>query len=288
MKKMNKYLSKPKDIINEDIYENSDKEGNPKIGTDIDNNNDESNKTIRIINAPPKKMMDLIKNKSNKDPDSTSGSKNIIFFQKTLGSGQLIKEKFKEKEKLKIIEILKYNDTELNNLGYKKAIKFDKRSYFQYYISLLKTKHSICQIFNTRDYNSFYIKILLVFFSFYLFFSINALFFDDVTMHKIYEDGGEFNFIYQLPQIIYSTIISYIINSITEFLALSQDDILSIKHEKNLKNLSLKAKRVILTLRVKFVVFFVINFILIIVFCYYLGCFCAVYRNTQFHLFKDT
>ena len=288
MKKMNKYISNPKDIINEDIYENSDKEDNPKIDTDIDNNNDESNKNIKIINAPPKKTIDLIKNKANKDSDSASGSKNIIFIQKTLGSGQLIKEKFKEKEKLKIIEILKYNDTELNNLGYKKAIKFDKRSYFQYYISLLKTKHSICQIFNTRDYNSFYIKILLVFFSFYLFFSINALFFDDVTMHKIYEDGGEFNFIYQLPQIIYSTIISYIINSITEFLALSQDDILSIKHEKNLKNLSLKAKRVILTLRVKFVVFFVINFILIIVFCYYLGCFCAVYRNTQFHLFKDT
>ena len=153
MKKMNKYLSNPKDIINEDIYENSDKEDNPKIDTDIDNKNDESNKNIRIKNAPPKKTIDLIKNKENKDSDSESGSKNIIFFQKTLGSGQLIKEKFKEKEKLKIIEILKYNDTELNNLGYKKAIKFDKRSYFQYYISLLKTKHSICEIFNTRDYN---------------------------------------------------------------------------------------------------------------------------------------
>ena len=100
MKNMNKYISNPKDIINEDIYENSDKEDNPKIGTDIDNNNDESNKNIRIINAPPKKTIDLIKNKANKDSDSESGSKNIIFIQKTLGSGQLIKEKFKEKEKL--------------------------------------------------------------------------------------------------------------------------------------------------------------------------------------------
>ena len=161
MKKMNKYLSKPKDIINEDIYENSDKEGNPKIGTDIDNNNDESNKTIRIINAPPKKMMDLIKNKSNKDPDSASGSKNIIFFQKTLGYDRLIKEKFQEKEKLKIIEILKYNDTELNNLGYKRAIQYHKISYFQYYISLLKTKHSICEIFNTRDYNIMHLILKL-------------------------------------------------------------------------------------------------------------------------------
>ena len=24
------------------------------------------------------------------------------------------------------------------------------------------------------------------------------------------------------------------------------------------------------------------------IFCYYLGCFCAVYQNTQFHLIKDT
>ena len=43
------------------------------------------------------------------------------------------------------------------------------------------------------------IKICLLFFNFALNFTINALFFTDETMHKIIEDEGIFNFVYNLP-----------------------------------------------------------------------------------------
>ena len=48
---------------------------------------------------------------------------------------------FSEEQKQKIKEILKPNDSEINNFGYKKAIKYDHRTYFQYYSSLIKTKY---------------------------------------------------------------------------------------------------------------------------------------------------
>ena len=51
-------------------------------------------------------------------------------------------------------------------------------------------------------------------------------------MHKILEDGGKFNLIYQLPQIIYSTIISFIFGTIFRHYALSEDKILEFKNEK--------------------------------------------------------
>ena len=35
----------------------------------------------------------------------------------------------------------KFSDYELNHLSYNKALEIDKRTYFQYYVSLLKTKH---------------------------------------------------------------------------------------------------------------------------------------------------
>ena len=35
------------------------------------------------------------------------------------------------------------NDYELNSLSYEEAIKYDKRTFIQYYISLLRTKHPI-------------------------------------------------------------------------------------------------------------------------------------------------
>ena len=48
-------------------------------------------------------------------------------------------------------------------------------------------------------------------------------------MHKIYEEKGKFQFIYQLPQIIYSTIISSVLDYLLKFLALSEDYILEFK-----------------------------------------------------------
>ena len=38
----------------------------------------------------------------------------------------------------------------------------------------------------------------------------------------------------------------------------------------------------------KFTLFFIIFFILLLLFWYYVGCFCAVYKNTQMHLLSDT
>jgi hypothetical protein len=38
----------------------------------------------------------------------------------------------------------------------------------------------------------------------------------------------------------------------------------------------------------KFLNFFVISFLILLVFWYYISCFCAVYQNTQYHLTKDT
>ena len=66
--------------------------------------------------------------------------------------------------------------------------------------------------------------------------NLNALFFNDNTMHKIYEDKGKFQFIYQLPQIIYSSIISIIINILLKLLALSESDILALKSKKEKKD----------------------------------------------------
>ena len=67
-------------------------------------------------------------------------------------------------------------------------------------------------------------------------FTINALFFNDDTMHKIYEEKGKFQFLYQLPQIIYSTIISQILNYLFQLLALSEDLIIDFKNNNNVSN----------------------------------------------------
>ena len=41
--------------------------------------------------------------------------------------------------------------------------------------------------------------------------ALNVFFFADETMHKMFLDYGKYNFIQQIPQIIYSTIVSQLI-----------------------------------------------------------------------------
>ena len=192
-----------------------------------------------------------------------------------------------ELNKLKLV--MKPNDTELNELDFKQARKYDGRTYLQYLYALLKSKHLLIRVINKNDYNSRMIKIFLCFCNFNISYAVNALFFNDDTMHKIYEDDGEFNFIYQLPQIIYSAIISKIFESILEYLALSEKIIIDFKKEKIKKHLLMKkAQNILRILFCKFMTFFIFSFLFTILFWYYLTCFCAVYRNTQFHLIKDT
>jgi hypothetical protein len=207
---------------------------------------------------------------------------------KNFNKGESLFKEKTNKENNKVI-ILHFTDLELNTLQYKKALKYDKRTYIQYYLSLIRTKHLIIFAFYpVRDYNSTIIKICLLFFTFSLYYSVNALFFNDSIMHAIYKDSGGFNFIYHLPQIIYSTIISLIINMIIRNLSLSDKNIIELKHKKVSPNYMSKAEKVLKCLKIKFICFFIFSFVFLILFWYYLSCFCAVYQKTQIHLIKDT
>ena len=170
-------------------------------------------------------------------------------------------------------------------MKYEEALKYDKRTYFKYYVSLLRTKHLLIFSFITNnDYNSKIIKICLFFFFFALEYTVNSLFYQDTKIHQLYNDNGKYKFIYQIPQICYSTIISAIITFFIKSISLSEKYIISLKHPENLNNYS-KSKK---CLFIKFLLFFILILILLLSFWYYLGCFCAVFRNSQIFLIKDT
>ena len=181
------------------------------------------------------------------------------------------------------------NDEELNDLDYEEAIILDKRTYWQLYLSLLKKDQLILfTFFRNDDYNLQQIKIILFIVSFAFFFTINGFFFTDESMNNIYEVNGAFKFIYQIPQILYSSIITTGISIILQKLSISEDQILDMKKEKDLeksKNIANKIKK---NLKLKLIIFIVFSAILMILFSYFISCFCAVYENTQLILIEDT
>ena len=152
---------------------------------------------------------------------------------------------------------------------------------------LYKRKSFLISIFGSRGYDSPIIKLTLFIFSFSSLIAVNALFFNDSTMHKIYIDQGSFDIIYQLPQIIYSTLISAVLDFIINSLGLSESKILTIKDAKIFEFTKIQ-NGIIKTLKIKFAFFYLIDFFLLIIFWYYVSCFCGIYKNTQIHLINDS
>ena len=117
---------------------------------------------------------------------------------------------------------------------------------------------------------------------------MNGFFFNDETMHKIYEGNGTFNLIYQIAQILYSTLIMIVINTILKLLSLSEKKKLNIKKIKVLSNTIKESKITNRCIRIQFIIFFILSAFLILFSCYFISCFCIVYNNTQIILINDT
>ena len=240
---------------------------------------------LNYLNDNPKKSKDVINYKSK------NRTKEIIIYSKNKSEINNNSNSIKSKDKMiKYNEkILNYNDEELNNLEYQSALKIDKRNFCQFYFSLLKTRHIlIFTFFNNEDYNSKIIKIDLFLFNFSLFFMINALFFNDDTLHKIYENKGIFDIIGQFPQIIYSSILSMLLSSLLEILALTEGLFLELKRIKSKIDFNKRLIGIKNKIKFKFLLYFIISTIFLFFFWYYLSIFCAIYDNTQIYLIKDT
>ena len=181
-----------------------------------------------------------------------------------------------------------YTDYEMNSFSYKEAINYDKRSLCKYYISLIRIKQlfifSFCPM---KDYNSRIVKIDLFFLAFCIYCFINCLFFDEKTIHKIYEDEGSYNFVYLGPYSTYSFIISQTLFTFVKYFSLSDKNISEIKMEKSLDlsyDIRYKAEKCI---KLKYTCFYILSILFLSFFWYYLSSFGAVYQNTQIYLIKN-
>ena len=294
IKNINKSKNGPP--IKKDNIRNRNKNFSNTTENNLMNKNGKTNNNEGLnINIIPIKTINYgkVKNKvnlkQNQNKRSLSQKKNVkIYKSKLLKTDRdaINSEKKLNKDNyfLKII-----NDEELNTLEYEIALIYDKRTYLQYYWSLLKKKHLILFTFlPANDYNLFTIKISLFLLAFSLYFTINGFFFSDDTMHKIHEENGAFNIIWRIPQIIYSSLVSSIINMILKMLSLSEKNILLLKQENDMKIAMKKSKEIEKCITIKFIIFFILSDLLLIFFWYFISCFCAVYTNTQIILIKDT
>jgi hypothetical protein len=182
-----------------------------------------------------------------------------------------------------------FDDFELNELEYEEAIIHDQRNFFRVYLSLLKREHRIIfTFFVCNDYNLAPVKLSRFIFLLATDMTMNVFFFSDSSMHKIYLSYGKYDFIQQIPQIIYSTIVSQIIEVFLCYLSMTDTLIYEIKdlaiEPKNINVIKQTFDRI----NRKLIIYWIITFICFLVYWYIVAVFCAVYENTQIIFIKDS
>ena len=91
-----------------------------------------------------------------------------------------------------------------------------------------------------------------------------------------------------MPKIILSFTITHIIIIIIKYIFLSERNILNVKKEEEYEKAKKKADNARECLTIKYINFYLVGSIFLILFWFYLSSFCAVYQNTQIILIINT
>jgi hypothetical protein len=247
--------------------------------------NDNKKHTKKNNNSPPKKQNKKktnIKLSKSKDKNSKVKGSFINNFnsnkrrkKKNNTTLEFINKSLKNKK-------ITFNDFELNSFSYENAILYDKRSFCDYYLSLLKSKHpilfSFCPI---KDYNTMIIKTCIFSLSLAIYYTINFSFFDNNDIHRIYKNGGKYDIVDFLPKIIIAFFISYFICVVIKYIFLSERNILEIKKQPSLSLANNIARKVKKNLVIKHIIFFILGIIFLMFFWMLLSSFGAVFQNSQ-------
>ena len=320
-----KYKEKKRNKINSyDLMKEFEKEGNQKYlkeskyrqNIKAKNNNQvifilrtakrKKKRNQRIVfTYPPKKIFTKFKEKKidsknilNISNDKGDNNGNILITNK--GSSSISSKKngviYKNKDINKqIFDVMNLSNKEreeldsyeLNNSEYDIAKELDKRNFLQIYWSLLKREHLIIFTFITKDdHNIVFIKYSRFIFLLCTDMAMNVFFFADETMHKMFLDYGKYNFIQQIPQIAYSTLISKLIEIFLCYLSLTDKHYYQIKDSKRISKSSMIG--IMKCIQIKIGFFFGFTTLMFIFYWYLITCFCAVYQNTQTAFIKDS
>ena len=173
---------------------------------------------------------------------------------------------------------LEQTDNELNFSSYKNAIINDKRSFCNYYLSLIRTKHLLVFPFSRKnDFNSRSMKICFLFLILGINITIVILFLDESNFHEIYISDGAFDIMFHLPKIIYATVVSLVIKNSLLWTIFTEKHFLD-KKEKIIKGKFDKRNREMACISIKVACFFPLSILLLTLFLFYIICFGSVFK----------
>ena len=176
------------------------------------------------------------------------------------------------------VKDINYEDDKINYSPFEIAQSKDTRTFLATYWSLLKFKQTIIFTFFTKTtgvLTSTKISLFILFIGFYMAFT--ALFFNDDIMRALYIYKGNTNAGVHIPNILLSSICSFIAGIIVRFVCLGERNIPIIISEENKK----RNKKLMKCMKIKMILFYAFAGALMFICWYYVSAFIAVFKNSQ-------
>ena len=193
------------------------------------------------------------------------------------------------------INIKEYLKTDLDDMEYDDAIKYDDRKFCEFYWDRLKDKQIIINTFcNYEKLKPFSIKILIFLLYIDLYFVINGLFYSEEYISNLFHSTEKetfFSFFERsIERFFYATIVSVIVETIIGFIFIEEKRIKRIfKREKdNFMQLKYEIFQVIKNMRKRFIFFTILCFLIVLISWYYVNCFNNVYYGVCIEWVKSS
>ena len=188
-------------------------------------------------------------------------------------------------------QLYDYENDELNELPYEKAIKYDKRNFCIYYGNILISSHIILNVFfSHNDYNLFTVKLGLLFMTFPINLTFNIFFFTNkkIKLSYIKSMNDVSSFWNNITNSIYSSLLASTLLILLKLISLTHNSVRALRKIRDIELAEEKSIFILKCTKIRIVTYYILSFIFLIVFGFYVLCFCAIFENTQIDLVKST
>ena len=193
------------------------------------------------------------------------------------------------------IDMDEYLKPNLDDMEYDEAIKYDKRPFCLFYWERLKEKQLIINIICNHEFlRPITMKFLLLLLNIDLYFVVNGLFYNEDYISNLFHSTEKetfFSFFKRsIERFFYATIVGVIIESIIGFIFIEEKKIkkIYIRERDNFAKLKYEIFKVIKSIKIRFIIFIILCFIIAIISWYYINCFNNVYSGVKMEWIKSS
>ena len=262
-------------------FNNSQKEIKPFKKTGIDSNKSNSNSSINKSDKMFESCNNILKHNSKN---------NYKFFgndQKKEKTEEVLSfsKKLQQNYGINADEYLKTNPDEME---FDDAMKYDKRAFFECFCDRFKEKQIMVDTFyNKESLKPMTIKVILLLLNIDLYFVVNGLFFSEDYISELFHSDEEekfFSFFSRsIDRFFYATLVGTFIGIIMDCIFVEEKKVkrVFIREQNDVLQLKYQISLIIKNIKLNYLIFIILCFIISIFSWYYINCFNNCYPGVK-------